>query len=792
MLDENDHQTLRCQKNEFSGIHLHLNLDTLFFVFLFVSSIGLFGLIQSFIKVLKHPLTSHVHFNAWAQFFYNHDKPQDFGFYFLLVFLLLPYYLLFFYAYRGNKLQKLMLFWQDLSFQNNLTLWFCFLGITNLALLGLGKNVLFFILGVFAWVGFLLSAQIAPWLQNIIPAPARLSKICWGIVVFIVLELILMFAPFTFTTPKMINPFLDIPEQTLLSSHFVNDQHFIQEHHLFESPVCGKMAPLSAKSNQPLAISNFSPEISKDTLTGCYFPPPHQRQFSPIEIQFLKKNQFELRWQFLNRWIFHHYNHILGPINEISLGKPIQNCYMQYGWVNVLTLKQLMTWFGGISYQNCFRFSFLFYLLYYVAFIAVVFLLLRELPYITLTLLLAMGLLNGIGFTFLFLGPGLNPFRHLFDISILFFFYLYLYKERTIYLYSAFLFSILDILIYPLFGLGGLFSLVVVLVLRQIQEPKKCPRNRFWPVIGATCLGLIAFQLGKIGPDYMTGYFIRGLAAGQLAPLFKFEIFFILSIGYLFYIAFWKAQNPHKYIFIFLLLYCQVLFTYFVWESDINHLLPFMPILALTGVIGLQILLKETKASQQKITILLVALLCCASFVYLSGIRYYWREYHQYSMIFKTHKTYQWHFQRAQFISTVDPQPFEEAVQRIQHYAPQSKIYIISKHDNILPFLAQRYNGLPYFDVPWYLLTSKEINLCIQTLQKARPQYLFVDTDIDNTLRLTDIVSPEVPYIGDMSQESIQRVKRLSLLKTVFDAVRKDYTLIDKGPLLTVYLRKAK
>jgi hypothetical protein len=138
----------------------------------------------------------------------------------------------------------------------------------------------------------------------------------------------------------------------------------------------------------------------------------------------------------------------------------------------------------------------------------------------------------------------------------------------------------------------------------------------------------------------------------------------------------------------------------------------------------------------------------------------------------------------------MDPAYFVDSISLIQTYAPSDNaIYLISKYDNFLPFLAKKYSAMPFFDLQWFLLTAKEVNLCIERIETQKPPYLFVDTDIERDLN-GEIVTADLRFISGPGGESLMRVQRLNLLKDIFRAVKKDYEPVKHGMLLTVYKRK--
>jgi len=145
---------------------------------------------------------------------------------------------------------------------------------------------------------------------------------------------------------------------------------------------------------------------------------------------------------------------------------------------------------------------------------------------------------------------------------------------------------------------------------------------------------------------------------------------------------------------------------------------------------------------------------------------------------------------RAHIISTMNPLYFQNGVDLIQKYSNgQNGIYIVSEYDNLLPFLAHKYSLMPFFDLKWYLITPKELDKSIKTLQVNKPEYIFIDTGIDRNVN-NEIIDQKLPKIGYLNQESIWRVQRLKLLNEVFQSVANDYQLVEKGYLISVYKRK--
>ena len=229
---------------------------------------------------------------------------------------------------------------------------------------------------------------------------------------------------------------------------------------------------------------------------------------------------------------------------------------------------------------------------------------------------------------------------------------------------------------------------------------------------------------------------------------------------------------------------------YYVWAGTDKHLLNVASILVLAGVAFAKLILDFTEVKRFERLIVGSLIVLALMVVYIPGLLSYYSTRQEYEEIFVTHKTYDWDLDTAKFRSTMNPAYFVDSISLIQAYAPSDNaIYLISKYDNFLPFLAKKYSAMPFFDLQWFLLTDKEVNLCIERIQTQKPQYLFVDTDIERDLK-GEIVTAELRLISGPGGESLMRVQRLNLLKDIFLAVKEDYVPVKQGGLLMVYQRK--
>jgi hypothetical protein len=69
----------------------------------------------------------------------------------------------------------------------------------------------------------------------------------------------------------------------------------------------------------------------------------------------------------------------------------------------------------------------------------------------------------------------------------------------------------------------------------------------------------------------------------------------------------------------------------------------------------------------------------------------------------------------------------------IEKYSADARrgIFIISKYDNFLPFISGHYSLMPHCELPYWLITENEIRRAVYAIREGRPEYVFVDTDIE-------------------------------------------------------------
>lgn len=594
--------------------------------------------------------------------------------------------------------------------------------------------------------------------------------------------LIWALSPFVFSTPKLLNDFLDVPGTTLMNTSegavAVDNYAFIKNFNLFGG--------------------DFQPGIIE--LQKAESDAEEQIPASLSIREFEKKNQVEMYWKILTRGFIHHHNHVLTPINELALGRPLKEIFSQYGWGWVCSMKAVMEYLpNGICYGNYIRLHFLGFYFYYALFLALLFYLFKDIRIVTV--LFAASVISVLAMRqYVWLAPGFSPTRHFFDIPVIFFFLKYLSFRDLRHLYVTLLFCVLSVVFSTQFGV--ILSLCILAgVTFQIFWPgdvidvahKKRPA--FALLVGAVGLLGSVWICSHIGAkDVVSGYFFEGVLGFPIKETQLVLLAVVVLVGYLAWICIPKeVPAANRILSLVLLWYVQMMLLYYVRAAAIYMLLPIFPLVILAaGYLTVQLVGKTDQCALSRYNALFWGSMVLLIYVFANVAESYHNKFRKlFVRNFTQHETYKWDMPRTHFISTMDPLYFNGAIKLIQKYSPETKgVYIISKYDRFLPFISERYSAMPFIDLEWFLITQNELDRVVGCIREKMPEYLFVDTDIDRDFLQTQVIAPDSRY-ADLRDESLWRAQRLDNLKTVFDAVRSDYEKIETAGLLTVCRRKS-
>lgn len=698
------------------------------------------------------------------------------------------------------------------------------------------RSARIFLIPMLLWIVFLLQPfwkELAGTREQEESSRSRIL-VLKPLIVICVLQVFFMFSPFIAGKLMMINEFLDVPQDTLLNTGVVRNSVYLNSRNLlglYKYDAVAKAVPFNGTARIEFPYSSGlqefinlgNPKFSYDqqlgelSINGVFSDDEYtaltsrlsgqeeqglagsfriealrneetsRPEYSATDLEFLRKNQHELTWQILSRWVIHHHNFVLGPINEYALGKPLEEIYAQYGRLNIVLMNFILARVGGVSFQNYFKVWYSFYWIYYVIFLAVLFVVLQNTKLVFLVFAGSLTILNFIGYQALFLAPGLNPIRHFFDLFIVCCLYYYVARKRVEYLLLTAVFVLLSVLNNYQVGLCGLAAVIAVVLLLELDGFIDGRLLRWGVVLGTTALSFLLVKWSTSGFDPAFSYYVSGLSG---YPLGKSWLCMALAgsvIAYWLLFSWDFKSAPMKYLAMFMIVYAQTMFVYCVWGGTTFHVLNLGNVFMLTSGVFLKLLADQLRPME---VLPGIGALIAVTLLPFSTMSFY-RGKNEYAEIFSTHPAFSWKMDRASFLSTMNPEIFDGSVRLIQKYASNSpRIHIISKYDYFLPFLAEKYSAMPFFDLAWFQLTRKEVERSVETVRRDRPEFLFVDADIDRPLN-TEIIRATSPSpFGELRQESIQRVGRISEIRKVFEAVRGEYEIVESGHLLSVYRRK--
>lgn len=525
-----------------------------------------------------------------------------------------------------------------------------------------------------------------------------------------------------------------------------------------------------------------------------------------IDLNVLKNlylyNRLEYNHQNMGRGQFNHVGHIINPINEYEYGKPISDVYFQYGIGNTFLMKWLMSIFGGYSIQNYYK-TYIFYIIYSIGFLGMLYMLFKnDVMFVIGSFALYVFSFMWIGYIAFILAPGIIPTIHLFDIFVVIFLFLFLQNnQNTLYLVLAVLASLISVIIN--FNFGVLLTGSLFLTLSFFGVENKEGKNRIiWFLVIATTLlfAVLAPPLLLRGkPAGTTLYYLLGYFSWKPNTAIVYLTVIYLVTSYAFLVFLKNERLSLKYIYILVFFYTQSLFVYYYWSGLSNHLPMVIPFIGLQLFLMLFITREflEEKASPLRIPLNLsvqAAVIISIILVFVGSVKFY-KEKYDFKSIFNTHKTFHWNFDRAKVISTIDPHPIREAVEILQDYSRDDKgVYLVSKYDNVLPFLAARYTLMPHFEMPYHLITPLERINAIQSFEMNKPKYIFIDSDIDKYQPDHDL-SLDDPwhkiFNSDwVKEERASRYGRYEELWKIYHAIAYDYEKVKEGILISVYKRK--
>lgn len=702
--------------------------------------------------------------------------------YILPVLVLFVYYAIFLRVFRFFSIQRIHL---DKDRATKIGFYFLAAIVINGFLLAVDKEYKYLLAALsILWIFLFLWTPLAVFRNRsiTIPIPISIPTWLWGVVLGVIsIQYAAIFIPLI-TNPMMIeNDYINIPEKTILKSGKVVDNlDYINEHRIAGFRLYDPRTDLGGNSLVK-AISNVDLQQVELGITS--------KVYSKEEQDFIKRNSDELLNKTKAGWFFYHHGYSFGPMNALSLGASAYDQTMVYGWLSTVVQSKMLGLLDMPSYQGYFKLYFTAYLIYFGMFILGIWAIFKRLETVVFAAILAASALFFLGIELIRLAPGFNPMRHVFDVPVFYLLYRYLAQGRRVYLVLSCVLALFAILWNKDFGLFLTLSVGGAALFKGIKQRPFALVPLFVGGITAVA-GMLLYFYPMPGANPTAAYMFLGVGAPQAT---SGKIFGLLIIVSLLLTATIKIKQNEAYTILAVgtALYFVQSLTYYIWYPFAHHILGVAPVFIFWLVVLFHGWISQDqrqRVSKRGSAVLLLLLI----FVYLpASADFYWGQW-TYNRIFKEHQLYRWSFEKASFISTMDPALFEEAANLIKRYSHnENGIFIISKYDHILPILAGKYSAMPYNELPTNLVSSKEVKVAADAILKNNSGFLFVDSDIDRNL------DGEIPKENDPAAiqlglygEAKARVMVLQGLNLVYARIADKYRLCESGRLISVYCRK--
>ncbi|MFA6740655.1 MAG: hypothetical protein WCR78_04110 [Arcobacteraceae bacterium] len=505
--------------------------------------------------------------------------------------------------------------------------------------------------------------------------------------------------------------------------------------------------------------------------------------------EFILANIFEQNMQIFDRYYIHENSFVLIPLNEMELGKDKKNIFSQYGWGSVQLISTISKWYGGNNINNYEKAKKTIDVMYYLLLLLFSLFFFRDIKVQFIFILLAGIALFGNKYYFFYYVPDSTNFKHLLDVLIILLFL----RAKNIWVLSLIsLLALTSIYINKEFGIFIFLSYVGAILSKIVLEyitDKDINKKDILLLVISVIIFLIFIKSYPFMENPSIKYFFDGFYSFQFNNkylylfIFSYIIFMWSSLIY-----FYKKliESGYLYSYIFTIFYIELFMSYIVWHG-INKdfyfysYLIFLPLLIIISL--------SNSKLQRYIKICLVISFGILYFLLLNSFLY---DKSLHDNVFKNHKLYKWENQKTGSIeATYSFEPFQDSIDLIQKYNFKSDIYMISKYDNILSYLSNKYTGLPFFELRSTIVTEDEFEI-IENIFSEKADIIFVDNDIemnfDDEIRKRSFFDI---YSDTMERDNLLvRIKKLETLKKLFQNIKNNYELVEKGKLVSVYKKK--
>jgi hypothetical protein len=405
-------------------------------------------------------------------------------------------------------------------------------------------------------------------------------------------------------------------------------------------------------------------------------------------------------------------------------------------------------------------------------------------------MILGIALFGNSYYTFSY-APTVTNTRHILDLFIILLLYKYTSNnDKLIYLVLASILSILSIFIAKDFGQFIFLSIVGVCIIPLVKnylDTKIINITNLLIFFLTVIIGLVSLKNYPMMENPSIKYFLDGFYSFPFSDnSIYFIILFIVFLQWLFLVIFYeRLKEKYLHSYIFLIMYTQFLYTYFIWHGAVNNIVMYSYIFILPLMIIYNLFKFKFK------NILLVIFIFLLTIIYINTLTKFINDKNNYDNVFRTHKLYKWEHPRAGgIISTYSFDNFKNSIELIKKHSSSNEILMISKYDNILGILSEKYSAFPFFELRSTIVTKDEYeSIKKQILNES--DLLFVDNDIerdfDEEIKELNFFQLEEYWRNENSR---QRVLKLKVLKKLYQEVKNNFILVEKGILISVYRKK--
>jgi len=513
-------------------------------------------------------------------------------------------------------------------------------------------------------------------------------------------------------------------------------------------------------------------------------------RYDESEIRFLRLNREELeRALVLGRFFYHHVFIFQPVLSGILDGKVVSAS--QYGRGLTEFFSMIIKFSPeNLRFNNYLALLYLSYPLYlFVIALIAVWMGLSRWPIIFVCSIALIGFLNSEIET-IRLGVGLVPWRHFFDVIVLY--NLFIYVRRPSVAVGLLLTAITGLSLYWSREMGFFLAIAVMfgmvlhaLILRQYKQ---------WIQVGVFFLFvLLCYRLGHPNAAAHTTATLLGINTPGL-PLGFIQL---LAGVELVVAAVWWSRRPttpsddviqySDWIFLgSALVYITLCGVYLLWYPRPHHLAPTVPVIGLAMAIAYRQYFSNTSEIAQKVAGATIALtLLTLTSVGTLRLLELWGE----ERVFSNHVVHNWNLPNGQITSTGQPELISEGIDLIRKYGEHTSANILSPWEIVLLPFAGKYKAGPYMVTFDSLLSETEVKVSAEHIVLSPDRMLFADTRIMRGQYELPLSTDA--YMQNRITASISRLGSNVGLRKVFELIRPCYELVEEGHLISVYKRKA-